>query len=141
MTQSSLESIEISKPLLLLEWWKPVTSYEGYYEVSNTGTVRHVGKSNGLGGCITQKGYKIVVLCKEKYRRTIAVHRIVATHFVGPKPHGMVTNHIDGVKLNNRASNFNYVTCSENTRHAMRLGNFTPYLNLKNYLQAKNQEF
>ena len=48
--------------------------------------------------------------------------------FVGPRPALHETNHIDGNKANNALSNLEYVTKSENTIHAVRLG-LRPYSN------------
>jgi FixJ family two-component response regulator len=47
---------------------------------------------------------------------------LVAAAFIGPRPIGMHINHIDGVKSNNFATNLEYVTPSENTKHSYRLG-------------------
>lgn len=33
---------------LLLEYWKPVVGWEGYYEVSNVGNLRRIGSPNYL---------------------------------------------------------------------------------------------
>lgn len=50
------------------------------------------------------------------------VHRLVATHFIGNIPKGMVVNHKDGNKLNNRVDNLEIVSHSENQKHAFRHG-------------------
>ena len=54
------------------------------------------------------------------------VHRLVAECFV-PRPAGEVleVNHKDGDKLNNRASNLEWVSHLENVRHAYRTGLIT----------------
>lgn len=42
--------------------------------------------------------------------------------FVGPRPEKHEINHKDGNKTNNSVANLEYVTCSENNRHAFRTG-------------------
>jgi hypothetical protein len=50
------------------------------------------------------------------------VHRLVAEAFIGPQPTGMETNHKDGNPANNSASNLEWVTRSDNLRHAYSNG-------------------
>lgn len=50
------------------------------------------------------------------------VHVLVAESFIGPKPPGIDVNHKDGNKQNNCLSNLEYLTRSENHRHAFRIG-------------------
>ena len=47
------------------------------------------------------------------------VHRIVAEHFLGKIPDGMVVNHKDRNKKNNHISNLEIVTARYNVRHAI----------------------
>lgn len=54
--------------------------------------------------------------------RDVYVHVLVAEAFIGPKPEGMQVNHRNGNKADNRAENLEYLTPSENTRHAHALG-------------------
>lgn len=51
-----------------------------------------------------------------------AVHRLVASAFLPPKPGSSIVNHMDGTKQNNRADNLEWVTAAENAQHAVRLG-------------------
>jgi len=50
------------------------------------------------------------------------VHQLVADAFKGPRPDGLVCNHKNGVKTDNRPQNLEYVTYAENCRHAHRNG-------------------
>jgi predicted transcriptional regulator YheO len=40
----------------------------------------------------------------------ILVHQIVAEAFLGPRPKGFDTHHVDGNKQNNKATNLKYIT-------------------------------
>ncbi len=69
------------------------------------------------------KGYYYVGLALGGYvvkQRT--VHSLVAETFIGPRPDGLQINHKNGVKTDNRVGNLEYVTCSENAKHAYRMG-------------------
>jgi hypothetical protein len=50
-------------------------------------------------------------------RQRIALHILVATTFLGPRPEGLVIAHLDGDKANNRVGNLAYVTQRENVEH------------------------
>jgi len=68
---------------------------------------------------MTRPGYYTVnVLSDDGRRQTRLVHRLIALTFLGPIPEGMEVNHKNGIKGDNRAENLEYVTKSENHRHA-----------------------
>ena len=47
---------------------------------------------------------------------------LVLEAWIGPRPEGMVTNHKNGDKTDNRLENLEYVTQTENMKHACALG-------------------
>lgn len=116
-----------------VELWKVIEEYQNY-EVSNYGRVRSLSRN------VTQKGHKklytrvmegkmlkqrkqnagymIVWLCKDGKKKAFTVHRLVALAFL--EGNGTDVNHIDGNKLNNVSSNLEYVSRSENLKHAYR---------------------
>lgn len=49
------------------------------------------------------------------------IHYLVAYHFIGERPEGLVIDHIDRDKQNNNVSNLRYVTVSENNRNSLRV--------------------
>lgn len=64
----------------------------------------------------------MVTFSNGSHRETVVIHKAVAFGFVGPRPHGYEINHKDGNKKNNHVSNLEYVTASQNRRHAIMLG-------------------
>lgn len=104
----------------LVEEWRPVTECpHGKFWVSNLGRVKGVRKINALR--CSHRGYPLFSFwcCGTK---TVTVHSMVARAFIGPRPQGMTINHIDGCKTNNRADNLEYVSPTENIRHAIANG-------------------
>lgn len=111
-----------------MEW--RVCSVSNLYEVSNTGDVRNRRTLKVLTPSLNRKGYPFVCIWTEPTgiqgmrgeSRTVTVHRLVADAFLGPLPEGLTTNHKNGRKTDNRASNLEYLTNRENIAHAFRIG-------------------
>jgi hypothetical protein len=110
------------------EDWRPVVGLEGAYEVSSLGRVRGLPRPCTPGGVMAQndrgdaKGYLRVQLSRYGKRRVIRVHRVVVAAFLGPRPAGLVTRHLDGDKHNNAVSNLVFGTGSENTHDSVAHG-------------------
>lgn len=67
-------------------------------------------------------GYMIVTLCHKGLRKNKRVHRLMCEAFL-PNPFNKKhVNHIDGNKLNNVMSNFEWSSPKENTQHAIKTG-------------------
>jgi hypothetical protein len=111
------------------ETWRPAPGWEGRYEVSDHGRVRRIAPAGGakVGHILKPsrhpQGYRTVYLSLAPgIRKGVTVHKLVAIAFIGPRPAGYVTNHKDGDKTNNRATNLEWVTQLENMRHAFATG-------------------
>lgn len=96
------------------------------YEIYQCDTEGVVYGKNGkpLKSNINSHGYKYVVFCINGKTKTFQVHRIIALTFV-PNPNNLpVVNHLDGNKLNNKVSNFEWTTVYGNNKHSREvLGN------------------
>lgn len=77
----------------------------------------------------TRKGYLAVTLGIPKSRRTCKVlaHVLAWTWFNGPISSGLQVNHKDLNKANNRPSNLELTTGSENIRHSYANGRTRPW--------------
>ncbi len=116
--------------------WKPVKGYEGYYEVSNNGSVRSINRVivrkdgevrsyNGrtLKFSLSFGGYKQVVLMKNGVSKTFKIHRLVAISFIPNKKNYLCVNHINGIVLDNNTNNLEWCTHQYNTKHSyIKLG-------------------
>lgn len=101
--------------------WKDIKGYEDLYAVSNTGLVKGKKYNRVLKPDIN-KGYVRVSLCKDGKTSKQFIHRLVASHFIPNPDNKPQVNHINGDKLTNTAINLEWVTCSENHKHAYQLG-------------------
>ncbi len=101
-----------------METWKDIPGTD--YSVSSEGRVasRKFGKWRVLCQSQARGGYLMVHLCADGMSRPRKVHQLVAEAFLGPKPTSKhVTNHKNGVRSDNRAENFEWMTRSENNHH------------------------
>jgi len=110
------------------EIWKDVVGYEGIYQVSNRGRVMRIAPGPGavvgrilkpMGG---GNGYLRVGLWRDRKRTHLFVHRLVIEAHIGPAPSpDHEVNHKNGITDDNRVENLEWVTRSENERHAYRV--------------------
>lgn len=108
----------------ITERWLPVKGFEDY-EVSDLGRVRtlnykRTGKVKVLSPQATKGGYLQVLLYKDGKKKRFYVHRLVVIAFIGDIPKGMVVNHLNEDKLDNRLSNLEVVTQKENINYGTR---------------------
>ncbi len=109
--------------------WRPISGFEGYYEVSDTGLVksleRRVQSSNGRVNKISEKiikssvnnrGYTRVSLNLNGRGFQKTIHRLVLEAF-RPNPDPLIFNHINHIdenKQNNNLSNLEWMEQKDN---------------------------
>lgn len=125
------------------EVWRsvPLEEFADFYEVSNLGRVRSLPKKGRAkaGGVrhfigrllrpsVGKRGYPSVYLRNAPKYRNIPVHRLVALAFI-PNPDNLPeVNHIDLNKINNVASNLEWVSRVQNYIHAAENGALKTFL-------------
>ncbi len=108
------------------EEWKDIPGYEGFYSASNQGRIYSMPRKGSKGGirkqtvCLTNGGYSMVKLCKEKKEKTVLVSHLIWETFNGPIPEGYEVNHINENKQDNRLENLNLMTRKENCNWGTR---------------------
>jgi hypothetical protein len=118
---------------MMEEVWKDIKGFEGLYQVSNMGRVRSLDRTivarNGqtymkkgqiLNPSMNKgKGYYRVSLSDGHRNYThYEVHRLIALHFVPGYKKGLVVNHKNEVKTDNRAENLEWCTYQYNLNYS-----------------------
>ena len=96
---------------------KQIKNYPNYFIYDN-GDVYNSNTNKLLTGSISEHGYKYYRLSKDNKKQVYYAHRLVAEYFIDNPNNLPVVNHKDGNKLNNDITNLEWVTYSENTKHA-----------------------
>lgn len=106
-----------------METWKKIVGFENY-EVSNLGRVKSKQQLNEriLKHRISKFGYHRVMLQSNGFKKAYSVHRLVAIYFIKNNENKPDVNHIDCDKSNNNFMNLEWVTKSENIKHAFLNG-------------------
>lgn len=105
--------------LLSNEIWRSVPGYERRYEVSNLGRVRSLNFNNSginkLLSISTIDGYNVVTLFdKNRRRKQLKVHRLVAMAFIPNPDNKPCVDHINGIRSDNGLENLRWATHKEN---------------------------
>lgn len=104
------------------ERWRVVPGFPDYH-VSDRGQVRlQRGGAVRMLRRSTNQGYRTVALRAGDDHRSFKVHALVLSAFVGPRPEGAVTRHLDGDRGNNVLANLRWGTHAENAADRRRHG-------------------
>lgn len=136
------------------EIWKDIQGYEGLYQVSNLGRVKSLNRIviKEYRGCRIHKerilkdynvrGYRQIKLQKNKTKKNLFIHRLVAEAFI-PNPNNYTEiDHIDCDKFNNKVSNLKWcnrlqnISCNNITRKRKNIKYIDCYDLNWNYLKT-----
>jgi hypothetical protein len=110
-----------------MEKWVDIKGYECIYEISNMGRIK---SKHRRGGKYSNDIYlkiknRQVSLSKDCQKKTFVVSRLVWEHFVCEIPENMIIDHIkEGDYTDNRLSNLQLITQSENSTKAAKLNRY-----------------
>lgn len=111
----------------MIEEWKPIKGWEGYYDVSNLGRVRSYrnnqffSKEPRIVKQTNSFGYLYVKLKLKENSKRIRVHRLVAEAFI-PNPNNYpVIDHLDCNTQNNNVNNLRWCTQKDNCNNPNHL--------------------
>lgn len=137
------------------EKWKDIKNYEGHYQISNHGRVKSLSRwvinNNGVKRKLRERilkikphkrtGYVSVWLSMNSDKKLHSVHRLVAMHFLTPRPGADIVNHIDENPWNNNVGNLEWVTHAENLAHNGAFQRGRDKLKKRVYQYTLNNEF
>lgn len=114
----------------MLEIFKDIFDYKGYYQVSNLGNVKSLERTVLMRGKYPftkkgrilksnpdSKGYLQVILCKNSKQKSFKVSVLVAIAFLNHKPDGtmkIVVDHKNNIKTDDRKGNLQLISNREN---------------------------
>jgi len=132
-----------------LEKFYPVVGYEGIYEINKNGIVKSIIRETNTCGrkpsgkiikqFIGRGGYLYIALRKNKKQTSVLMHRILAITFIPNEEDKPTVNHKNSIRTDNRLSNLEWNTYSENNSHAHKLGKQSEYYG-ENHSQSKLKE-
>lgn len=92
---------------------------ESPYFITIDGEIVNSRTGKILKGWGSSAGYRSAIITWEGTREMVRHHHLVMRWFVGPRPPGMVINHKNGIKTDNRLPNLEYCTPKQNRDHAV----------------------
>ncbi len=134
-TRDNGRSADAISPNFISEEWRDVPSFMGVLQASNMGRIKRLPRyrntKNGgraymlekiLAQTISTYGYYKICISIDNKVHHLSAHRLIAEAFV-PNPNIQhQINHINGIKTDNSIENLEWVSLTENIRHAHATG-------------------
>lgn len=109
----------------MIEEWKDVVGFEEYFSISSQGRL-FSKRSNRLLKLFKNKNGYCCAATRIGGRKgktyCFKIHRLVAQAFINNPEKLSTVNHINGVKDDNSVSNLEWLSVSDNVRHAFETG-------------------
>ncbi|MDN3641161.1 NUMOD4 motif-containing HNH endonuclease [Lutimonas halocynthiae] len=129
-----------------IETYKDILGYEGHYQISNLGNIKSLKRNceNVLSPSVDNtKGYYRICLYKKGKRKSYYVHQLVAIAFLNhvPNGNGLVVDHINNDKSNNKEDNLQIISNRENlSKDKWRHNPSSSYIGVSLHLLKKKWE-
>ena len=102
--------------------WKDIENFEGYYAVSNSGSVINVRTKQEIGFHAKKTDNYVArycILCKDGKKKRVLIAKLVAEAFVPNPENKPYIDHIDTDPKNNVWTNLRWVTAEENSNNPL----------------------
>jgi uncharacterized protein YijF (DUF1287 family) len=100
--------------------WKKIKGVDSFYEINNLGQVRNQ-KGQILKTSVNSGGYEVIALRKDKIKKQLYIHRLVAKAFLDNPNNYKEINHKDENKLNNKVENLEWCNRKYNAVYGTKL--------------------
>jgi len=92
------------------------------YVIYESGKVVNMTTGKDVSICVHKHGHHVVRLWHNNKTKLFNIYRLLAIHFIPNPENKREVNHIDGNRMNYALSNLEWVTPSENMKHAYKNG-------------------
>lgn len=109
----------------MIEEWRDVVGFEGFFLISSEGRLFSKRSNRLLKLFKNKRGYYCVATRiggRNGQTYCFKIHRLVAKAFISNPENLSTVNHINGVKDDNNVDNLEWMSVSDNTRHAFETG-------------------
>ena len=110
---------------------KEIVGFEGKYYIHIDGYIYSKISKKALATRINTNGYKSTTVRYKNMWKSFDIHRLIGLYYIENPLNKAEINHIDGNRQNNSILNLEWVTSSENNKHAHTLKTRKPSIGKK----------